>query len=243
MADDGFGRGEVQWQQQKWAKDLEWDKNKSAEQGARPSGSESCGTVLGFISTIQEISVQEALLTEKLDKTLFTLSKTLCAFKNGLSIGISTSFLIIGHVLMIYLFSFSYISSKFETNPFLGFAIEHLFVALVLFVTIYISYLSKFAVGEYTAKAIKSFFMGKLSSTMGIGFVVYLSFLYIEPFLAKANLNPTMAMAREVFIDKLPVTFYITVFLLVFSAFLPFAIYSLRSVLFKDDHVEKYKNY
>lgn len=227
-------------------KDIDWDKNgfnnDKRNQNVSHQGI-NCGSVMGFISSLQEISVQENLLVGNLDKNLFTLQKTICGIKNGMSLGTLTSITIILHVIFCYVFSYKQVIDTFQDNIFLEVIIKYLPAIATVMITIYISNLSKYAVGDYTARALKTFYTGKLVSTMVIGFLIFVSFVYIEVLLSKISYYPSMQYAMHVFMSDIKSIFFETIMLVLISAFLPFLFYGFRKILFSSSQKSEYEKY
>jgi len=240
--DTGLDARDIEWNNKGYGKDIEFYKNKDRNNQSSQNGI-NCNSVMGFISSLQEISVQENLLDGDIDKNLFTLQKTVCAIKNGMSLGFSSSITIILHIIFCYLFSFEYAINLFKENEAIGLFIKYLPAIVTIAITIYISNLSKFAVGDYTSRALKTFFIGKMTSTVAVGFVIFISFIYLEYFLNKISFNSTMLYAKNMFYSDINTIYYITIILILISSFLPFLFYGFRKLLFSSSQKSKYDEY
>jgi len=239
--DTGFDARDIEWNNKGYNKDVEWDKSKNQPNALQKEN--MCGSIMGFISGLQEISVQENLLDNSIDKNLFTLSKTVCALKVGMSLGIASSITILFHILFCYLFSFEFMINFFANNQLVGMVVKYLPAIITIAVTIYISNLSKYAVGDYTAKALKTFFMGKLTSTFGVGFVIFALFVYLEKLLSYISFNSATIYAKNMFYSDINTIYYTTIMLILISSFLPFLFYGLRKILFSSNEKTKYDEY
>ena len=111
--DTGLDARDIEWNNKGYGKDIEFYKNKDRNNQSSQNGI-NCNSVMGFISSLQEISVQENLLDGDIDKNLFTLQKTVCAIKNGMSLGFSSSITIILHIIFCFFFSFQYANNLFK---------------------------------------------------------------------------------------------------------------------------------
>ncbi|MCT7910266.1 hypothetical protein N5912_00345 [Arcobacter lacus] len=240
--DTGFDGRDIEWHNKGYGRDIDFDK--SNENSNKNVVKEiNCGSPMGFISSLQEISVQEKLLEGSIDKNLFTIQKTVCAIKNGLSLGFVSSITILFHILFCYLFSYKFVINSFKNNEILGLFIEYLPALITIAVTVYISNLSKYAVGDYTARALKTFYIGKMTSTMAVGFVIFISFIYLEPLLNKISFNTSMIYAKQLFFRDIRTIYYSTITLILMSSFLPFLFYGLRKILFNSSEKSKYDEY
>ena len=98
--DTGFDGRDIEWHNKGYSKDVEFDKSK--ENRDKNVKELNCGSPMGFISGLQEISVQENLLDGSIDKNLFTLQKTICALRNGMNLGFTSSLTIILHIVFCF---------------------------------------------------------------------------------------------------------------------------------------------
>lgn len=239
--DTGFDSRDIEWHNKGYSKDIDFDKSK--ENRDKNVKEINCGSPMGFISSLQEISVQENLLEGSIDKNLFTLQKTICALKNGMSLGFTSSLTIILHILFCYIFSFEYLINLFKNNEIMGLFIKYLPAIITITITIYISNLSKYAVGDYTARALKTFYIGKMTSTVIVGFVIFISFMYLEFLLNKISFHTSMVYAKNIFYSHIHTIYYITIILILISSFLPFLFYGFRKFLFNSSEKFKYDEY
>jgi len=240
--EDGFDGRDIEWHNKGYTKDVDFGNNR-ANPSQTSQGTINCSSVMGFISSLQEISVQENLLETSIDKNLFTLQKTICALKNGLSLGFASSFTIILHILFCYMFSYEIFISFFKNNEIVALCFKYSPALVTIAITIYISNLSKYAVGDYTARALKTFFIGKMVSTVIVGFVIFISFIYLDVLLSKVSFNNTMLYAKYIFHRDISTTYYITIVLILISSFLPFLFYGFRKILFSSSEKTKYDEY
>lgn len=239
--DTGFDARDIEWNSKGYGKDIEFGKEKLDQNSSQ--GNINCNSVMGFISSLQEISVQENLLESSIDKNLFTLQKTVCALKVGMNLGFTSSLLIVVQLLFYYWFSFEFMINLVNDNIALGLFIKYIPTIIIVSLTIYIAYLSKYAVGDYTAKALKTFFIGKMTSTFAIGFVIFVSFVYLRYLLDKISFNSTMIYAKNMFYSDINTIYYVTVILILISSFLPFLFYGFRKILFSTSEKAKYDKY
>ena len=241
--DTGFDARDLEWNSKGFGKDIEYESKRTNQSKANGVQESSCGNVMGFVSSLQEISVQENLLDDSIDKNLFTLHKTFCALKVGMNLGFASSVTIILHILFCYLFSYHFVIDFFKNNQILGMFLKYMPAIVTIAVSIYIANLSKYAVGDYTARAIKTFFIGKMTSTVVVGFFIFVSFVYLEALLLKISFNNSMLYAKYMFYQNITATYYITVVLILISSFLPFLFYGLRKLLFSSNEKTKYDEY
>ncbi|MCT7633309.1 hypothetical protein [Aliarcobacter butzleri] len=94
-----------------------------------------------------------------------------------------------------------------------------------------------------TARALKTFYIGKMTSTMAVGFVIFISFIYLEPLLNKISFNTSMVYAKQLFFRDIRTIYYSTITLILMSSFLPFLFYGLRKILFNSSEKSKYDEY
>jgi hypothetical protein len=99
------------------------------------------------------------------------------------------------------------------------------------------------AVGDYTARALKTFYIGKMTSTVIVGFVTFISFIYLEVLLNKISFNNSMIYAKNIFYININTIYYITIMLILISSFLPFLFYGFRKFLFNSSEKFKYDEY
>lgn len=239
--DTGFDGRDIEWHNKGFEKDIDYGKTRDSFNQS-PLGLD-CSTVIGFISSLQEISVQESLLEDSIDKNLFTLQKTYCALKNGMKLGFSSSTTILIHILFCYVFSYEFLIDFFKDNELIGLFIKYIPAIITIGVTIYISNLSKYAVGDYTARALKVFYLGKMFSTVIVGFVIFISFMYLEFLLNEISFNSTMTYAKNIFFNSINSIYYITIILILISSLLPFLYYGFRKILFSTSEKSKYDRY
>ncbi len=240
--DTGFDGRDIEWHNKGFNKDIDFDKSKESRD-KNITKEPNCGSPMGFISSLQEISVQENLLDGSIDKNLFTLQKTICALRNGMNLGFTSSLTIILHIVFCYIFSFEYIITLFKSNEIMGLFIKYSPAIITIAITVYISNLSKYAVGDYTARALKTFYIGKMTSTVIVGFVTFLSFIYLEVLLNKISFNNSMIYAKNMFYVNINTIYYITIMLILISSFLPFLFYGFRKFLFNSSEKFKYDEY
>lgn len=240
MAKDNNFERDIEWHNKGFGKDFDFVKNPN---NGMIQNSLQCNSVMNFISSLQEISVQENLIENSIDKNLFTLSKTFCALKNGMNLGFSTSITIVFHIIFCYIFSYKIVINFFYNNEILGMFIKYLPALITIIVTIYISNLSKYAVGDYTARALKTFYIGKMFSTVIVGIIIFVSFVYLDYILGKISFNNHMLQAKAEFFNNINIIHYTTIILILISSFLPFLFYGFRKILFTSSEKSKYEEY
>lgn len=226
-----------------YAKDIDLQKSdKNSKSSSSQKDSNGCGGFISFISQIQEMSVQESKLENGLDKELFTLQKTICALWTGFKLGLSTMILIFLYIMVEFAFCFDYIKDYFGNNDIAIYFLKFLPTLATVGITLYLTTISRFAVGNYTNTAIKTFFAGKLLSTMMLG-VIFIKFLYIfKDYLSETKyylLFEAGINFKADFNSVLTVTFL----LVCISAFAPFFIYAFRKTFFSIDRTKEYENY
>ncbi len=205
------------------------------------SSKSNCGSFIDFISSIQEISSQESKLETGIDKTLFTIKKSLCGMWSGFMLGVSTMLTVFLYVLIEIAFCFDYVYN-YIGNEHLMFAIKSIPIILTVSITLYITSISRYAVGQYTNMAIKTFFTGKLMSTLAIGFVLYFLLSLLEAYLPTVS-NKVIYTAGLHFEKKAIEIHTISFILTSISAFAPFFVYAFRKVFFGNDRTAEYDNY
>ena len=204
-------------------------------------GTENCGSFIDFISKIQEISVQESKLESGLDKDLFTLQKTICALWSGFKLGLSSMILILLYIIVELVLYVDTIEKSINNDGVLFF-IRMLPVFLTVGITLYITTISRFAVGSYTNTAIKTFFAGKLVSTLIVG-VLFINLLYyLKPLLLSSNISLFHSIGLE-YSENFNSVLTVTFLLVSISAFAPFFIYGFRKIFFSIDRTDEYEKY
>jgi hypothetical protein len=141
--DTGFDGRDIEWHNKGFNKDIDFDKSKESRD-KNITKEPNCGSPMGFISSLQEISVQENLLDGSIDKNLFTLQKTICALRNGMNLGFTSSLTIILHIVFCYIFSFEYgpyLTEIFLLLLLLYFLSSRLHLHLLLYSLSYILYM------------------------------------------------------------------------------------------------------
>ena len=192
-------------------------------------------TAIEFISDIERISEIEAKSEEKLDRGLFTTKEVLNAVMNGFKIGLFSNIFIFAHIVIVTLLSFSFVVNflHFEPAPF--YFLKYLFAIVVIIVTLFISALSRLAVGGYTNKAITSFFTGKFLSSFTTGILILFLLGYfravtidnynsIVAFLTNHTNTPFELATSDLnhFINSFPSLYYEVIALVLISSFMPF---------------------
>lgn len=235
---------DVEFDGRGFSKDIEFDKEKNLNKSTNNNNSdEACGTVMGFISKIQEVSVQEALLDGSIDKNLFTLQKTYCALKKGFYLGLSTSITILMHIIFCFFFSFYEVLSFFEGKEESMLVFKYFPALVTIIVTIYIANFSKYAVGDFTAKAIKTFYIGKMFSTISAGLLLFMILSFINANINSFHLSRSFEYAKQMFISDINAIYFETIFLVLLSSFLPFLFYGFRKIFFNTDEQSEYEKY
>lgn len=241
--DTGFDSRDIAWDNKGYARDIDFNKSDQNNNSSLSKETNICGSVMGYISSLQEISVQEKLLQNSIDKNLFTIQKTLCGLKNGASLGLVSSITIVLQIIFCYIFSYEIIIDMFKDKYSLGLFIKYLPAIITVVVTIYISNLSKYAIGDYTSSALKTFYVGKMVATVLVSFVIFFSFYYLEFILDKTTFNEATTYAKNIFLHNIETTFYVTTILILLASFLPFLFYGFRKILFNSSQKFKYEKY
>lgn len=238
-----MANNDVEFDTRGFAKDIEYGKSKTNKDNNGNNLDDSCGSITGFISKIQEISVQESLLDGSIDKNLFTLQKTLCALKNGFNLGIATATTIILHILFCFIFSFEFLIDFFTGKEIPMLVFKYFPAIVTIAITIYISNLSKYAVGDFTAKAIKTFYIGKMVSTMIAGMLIFSLVVYLNIMLKDVHINQSFEYAKIVFNSNIRTFYFNTIVLILISSFLPFLFYGFRKIFFTSNEQSEYDKY
>ncbi len=110
-------------------------------------------------------------------------------------------------------------------------------------ITIYISNLSKYAVGDFTAKAIKTFYIGKMVSTMIAGMLIFSLVVYLNIMLKDVHINQSFEYAKIVFNSNIRTFYFNTIVLILISSFLPFLFYGFRKIFFTSNEQSDYDKY
>lgn len=240
---DGVNK-DVEFDGRGFSKDIEFGKDKNANKSSSTaSGDETCGSIMGFISKIQEVSVQENLLDGSIDKNLFTLQKTYCAMKKGLYLGLSSSLTILLHIVFCFIFSFHEVVSLFNGKEESMLMFKYFPAIITIIITIYIANFSKYAVGDFTAKAIKTFYMGKMFATISAGIGLFILFTIISSTLGNYHINKSFEYAKQMFILDINTIYFQTIFLILLSSFLPFLFYGFRKIFFNINEQSEYDKY
>lgn len=242
MSESGLSK-DIDFDGRGFAKDVEFGKDKQNKNSKSSSNDDECGTITGFISKMQEISVQESLITGNIDKNLFTLQKTLCALKNGFKLGFGTAITILLHIIFCFVFSFEFIINFFERNETVFLILKYFPAIITIIISIFIANLSRYAVGDFTAKGIKTFFLGKFIATIISGFLIILVFSYINSFLAGIHINQMFENAKYIFNQNISTLYFQIVFLILLSSLLPFLFYGFRSLFFNSNSEDDYNKY
>lgn len=215
--------------------------NNNKGSSSQSDGTSKCGSFIDFISQIQEISVQESRLENGLDKDLFTLQKTICALWSGFKLGLSSMILILLYIIVELVLYIDAVEKSIDNNGVLFF-IKMLPVFLTVGITLYITTISRFAVGNYTNTAIKTFFAGKLVSTLIVG-VLFINLLYyLKPLLLSSNISLLHSIGLE-YSENFNSVLTVTFLLVSISAFAPFFIYGFRKIFFSIDRTDEYEKY
>lgn len=212
-------------------------------------------TLIEFLSDVQRMSVMEAVSEDDFDKDLFTIKESLYGFNHGFKLGIYANIFLFIHLIIAFLFSFDNIINSFQSKI-LQYFIYYIPAFVIIISTLYISTLSKLAVGEYTNKAIKTFFMGKFLGSLIVGIIVLVTTSYLFD-LASANLEYILTLnisyfgygsqdlykALIVFLSHKNIIYFELSILLFTSTILPFTIYGLRKYFFSINNQSAYEEY
>lgn len=217
-----------------WNKDIQFGNNNS-----NPN-EKKYNSIISYISSIQEISVQEKNLDNMLDKNLFTLQRSLQGFFCGIKVGFIKLFLLLLMYVCQIMVCLEIYRNSFLNTSLLKMIIIYFPIVLVISFIFYISQIGKYAVGNFTNKAIKIFYLGDFF--INIVFGVFILYCY----------DNILQYSKIIFINdetllmilKLSLKMYFLNFLIIFIAiFFPILFYILRKIFFTENKINEYDRY
>lgn len=202
--------------------------------------------LLEYLSHLQIISIQEKNIVNKLDKDIFTVGQSINGFNIGLKTGAGMSVLSIIYILCFFIFSVD--EPRFSKMQ------DYIFVnsltIVVMLVSMWLGFYSKYVVGPITKKMMISLYSGKMIASIGVGIAILIGLSWMESnissyaslfdssgYLGGLNVN------LEKFLANYNVMYATVIVQMVFSSFLAFVMLQFRHLFISGDRVKDYENY
>lgn len=213
---------------------------------------------VAVISHIQELSVIESKTNDKIDSQLFTLARVIQFTKASLELAITSN-------MFLFLFLVFYILTEILTVLYEIPTIPHVFLQytffiLVMMLLVYFTSLVRFAIGDYTKRAILILFSTKMAFCLIFGYFIILASQSYEIYVAnnpdnlisfiqffidylslsndKANLIFNAMVGIN--IEKLNYTLYSAVAM---NSFLPLFVFIISKYVFNINTQKEYEKY
>lgn len=195
-----------------------------------------------YLSHLQTLSVQEKVVTNKLDKDLFTIGQSLNGFTLGFKTGLFMNILIVLYLACFYGFTsqtprISVLADTFFIN---------VWVVLVIVLTMWLGSYSRYVSGEVTKKMITVLFMGKMTSSIVSGVLILFGVYTLKSILASGEFEEYISYLHldiTAILQHYNQAISMLIFQVVVSSFLALVMLKFRNYFTSGDMKDTYEKY